>query len=287
VARKKPATAETRRPAGWAVQSPVRQSKLADQLYEQILDRIVGGGLAIGGKLPSESQLSELFGVSRPVVREALSRLQADGVVMSRHGSGSYVQRRPNQAFALLAPIGDVANLMRCMEFRIALEGEAASLAARRRTEADLARLEKALAELEIVMASGEVGVEADREFHVAIASATQNQLFVHAMEVFSEQTLKGMQLARSLSLRRSAERLRLVQQEHNPSSRRSRRKIPCWPATPCAPTSTTPASASSRTARSRKRCRAFSRRPRSLDRRCNDAELARPSARIGRSRSV
>jgi GntR family transcriptional regulator, transcriptional repressor for pyruvate dehydrogenase complex len=216
VARKKPATAGGRRSHGWAVQSPVRQSKLADQLYEQILDRIVGGGLAIGGKLPSESQLGELFGVSRPVVREALSRLQADGVVMSRHGSGSYVQRRPNQAFALLAPIGDVANLMRCMEFRIALEGEAASLAARRRTEADLARLEKALAELEIVMASGEVGVEADREFHVAIAAATQNQLFVHAMEVFSEQTLKGMQLARSLSLRRSAERLRLVQQEHN-----------------------------------------------------------------------
>ena len=58
--------------------------------------------------------------------------------------------------------------------------------------------------------------MEADREFHVAIAAATQNQLFVHAMEVFSEQTLKGMQLARSLSLRRSAERLRLVQHEHN-----------------------------------------------------------------------
>jgi len=158
VAGRKAAIAGARRAQGWAVQSPVRQSKLADQLYEQILDRIVNGGLAVGGKLPSESQLGELFGVSRPVVREALSRLQADGVVISRHGSGSYVQRRPNQAFALLAPTGDVANLMRCMEFRIALEGEAASLAARRRTEADLTRLEKALAELETVMARGEVG---------------------------------------------------------------------------------------------------------------------------------
>jgi DNA-binding FadR family transcriptional regulator len=216
VAGKKAAMADGRRPQGWMVQSPVRQSKLADQLYEQILERIVSGGLAVGGKLPSESQLGELFSVSRPVVREALSRLRADGVVISRHGSGSYVQRRPNQAFTLLAPTGDVANLMRCMEFRIALEGEAASLAARRRSEADLARLEKALAELETVMARGEVGVEADHEFHVAIAAATQNQLFVHAMEIFSEQTLKGMQLARSLSLRRNAERLRLVQQEHN-----------------------------------------------------------------------
>ena len=213
--KRKSAGAVSKLPEGWEVQSPVRQSKLADQLYEQILDRIVSGSLPVGGKLPSESQLGDLFGVSRPVVREALSRLQADGVVVSRHGSGSYVQRRPNQAFAALAPIGDVANLMRGMEFRIALEGEAASLAARRRTEADLARIERALAELEVVTARGEVGVEADRDFHVAIAAATQNQLFVHAMEVFSEQTLKGMQLARSLSLRRSTERLRLVQQEH------------------------------------------------------------------------
>lgn len=215
LAKKQTLTSSRTRPQGWKVQSPVRQLKLADQLYEQILNRIVSGGMAVGSRLPSESQLAELFGVSRPVVREALSRLQADGIVVSRHGSGSYVQRRPNQAFALLAPIGDVANLMRCMEFRIALEGEAASLAARRRTEADLAQIERALAELEMVMKRGEVGVEADRQFHVAIAAATQNQLFVQALEFFSEQTLKGMQLARSLSLRRSAERLRLVQQEH------------------------------------------------------------------------
>jgi GntR family transcriptional repressor for pyruvate dehydrogenase complex len=204
-----------KRAEDWSVQSPVRQSKLADQLYEQILGKVVSGALPVGGKLPSESQLGGLFGVSRPVVREALSRLQADGVVVSRHGSGSYVQRRPNQAFAALAPSGDVADLMRCMEFRIALEGEAASLAARRRTEVDLAKLEQALADLERVIEQGEVGVEADRQFHVAIATATQNQLFVHAMDVFSEQTLKGMQLARSLSLRRSTERLRVVQQEH------------------------------------------------------------------------
>jgi len=197
------------------VPAPLRQSKLADQLYEQILAKIVSGALTEGGKLPSEGQLCELFGVSRPVVREALSRLQADGVVISRHGSGSFVQRRPNQAFAQLAPIGSVADVMRCLEFRVALEGEAAALAAGRRSEADLARLEAALAELDQVIASGEVGSEADRSFHVAVAAASQNQLFVHAMEVYAEHTLKGMELARRLSLRRSARRLQLVQQEH------------------------------------------------------------------------
>jgi GntR family transcriptional regulator, transcriptional repressor for pyruvate dehydrogenase complex len=74
------------RPQGWKVQSPVRQLKLADQLYEQILNRIVSGGMAVGSRLPSESQITELFGVSRSVMREALSRLQADGIVLSRQG---------------------------------------------------------------------------------------------------------------------------------------------------------------------------------------------------------
>src|SRR5438552_2716669 len=69
----------TRPEVGWQVPAPLRQSKLADQLYEQILAKIVSGPLPEGGKLPSEGQLCDLFGVSRPVVREALSRLQADG----------------------------------------------------------------------------------------------------------------------------------------------------------------------------------------------------------------
>ncbi|MGF7160863.1 DNA-binding FadR family transcriptional regulator [Rhodoligotrophos appendicifer] len=199
----------------WQAQSPSRPSRLADQLYGQILDRIVSGAMPEGEKLPSESQLCELFGVSRPVVREALSRLQADHLVISRHGSGTFVQRRPNQAFALLTPIEDVADLMRCMEFRIGLEGEAAYLAASRRSEADLERMKRAFDGLEQVIASGDVGSEADREFHVAIAAAAQNRLFVQTMEVLADHTLRGMELARKLSLRQSARRLQLVQQEH------------------------------------------------------------------------
>jgi GntR family transcriptional repressor for pyruvate dehydrogenase complex len=200
----------------WQVQSPSRPSRLADQLYGQILDRIVSGALPEGEKLPSESQLCELYSVSRPVVREALSRLQADRVVISRHGSGTFVQRRPNQAFSLLAPIDDIAGLMRCMEFRIGLEGEAAFLAATRRTEADLDRMKRAFDELENVIARGEIGSEADQAFHVAIGAAAQNQIFVQMMEVLSEHTLRGMELARTLSLRQSTRRLQLVQQEHS-----------------------------------------------------------------------
>lgn len=208
-------TAKPKHTEKWKIQAPRRQSNLADQLYEQILGRIVSGALPVNSKLPSEIQLAALFEVSRPVVREALSRLQADGIVLSKHGSGSFIQRRPGPAFALLAPPGDVASLMRCIELRIALEGEAAALAARRRTEDDLSNLERALGELDAVIDRNEVGVEADLKFHLAIATASQNLLFVQSLESLSEHTLKGMQLARSLSLRRSKERLNLVQQEH------------------------------------------------------------------------
>lgn len=209
------ASRKTKPPVDWSVRSPLRQSRLGDQLYEQILEKIVSGGLPEGGKLPPESRLCEVFGVSRPVVREALSRLQADGIVVSRHGSGSFVQRRPNKAFSLLAPIGDVADLMRCMEYRIALEGEAAFLAADRRTDGDLKMMAQALQDLDKVIASGEVGGEADRSFHLAIASAAQNRFFMPAMETIAEHTMKGMELARKLSLRRSVQRLHLVQAEH------------------------------------------------------------------------
>jgi DNA-binding FadR family transcriptional regulator len=211
-----PGAQKVRLKTEWQAQQANRPSRLADQLYGQILDRILSGAMVEGEKLPSESELCELYGVSRPVVREALSRLQADRVLVSRHGSGSFVQRRPQQAIPLLTPIGDVAELMRCMEFRIGLEGEAAYLAATRRSDADLTRMKRALEALEEIIAKGEVGHVADQNFHLAIATAAQNRLFLQSMSALAEHTLKGMELARNLSLRQSARRLQLVQQEHS-----------------------------------------------------------------------
>jgi DNA-binding FadR family transcriptional regulator len=199
----------------WKIKLPHRSANLADQLYEQILDRIVTGLIPVDAKLPSETQLTKIFSVSRPVVREALARLQADEIVLSKHGAGTFVQRRPGAAFAQLAPSGDVASLMRCLELRIALEGEGAALAARRRTETSLATIERALTDLDDVIARNEIGVEADLSFHRAVALATQNQLFVQTLESISGIARQGMNLARSMSLRRSQERLNLVQREH------------------------------------------------------------------------
>ncbi|WP_048878201.1 FadR/GntR family transcriptional regulator [Acidocella aminolytica] len=193
-----------------------RAARLADQLYEQIVAQIIDGTLPEGERLPSEAKLCELYGVSRPVVREAIFRLQADGLVHTRHGAGTYVAKRPRDEFLRLAPIGGMADLMRCYELRIALEGEAAALAALRQQPESMARIDDALMALDNAVASHEIGVEADHLFHVAIACATQNELFIQSLDALSAHIFAGMHVARSLSLAApDPARLQAVQAEH------------------------------------------------------------------------
>jgi GntR family transcriptional regulator, transcriptional repressor for pyruvate dehydrogenase complex len=193
----------------------VHRPKLADQIYEQLLQQIANGTYPTGARLPSESALAEGFGVSRPVLREALSRLRADGVVMSRHGSGSYVERRPHADLLKLGPVGNIADLMRCYELRVAIEGEAAFLAATRRTQDDVSAMREALRELDRAIAKRELGAEADLHFHLAVMRASKNRLFENALEALSTHISQAMSLARRLSLRASLARMQLVQQEH------------------------------------------------------------------------
>src|ERR1700730_3201445 len=190
--------------------------RLADRIYERIIKQIVVGEFHIGERLPSENQLGTELGVSRAVVREALARLQADGVTIARRGAGTYVQRQPGREFLRLAPIGGIADLMRCFEFRVALEGEAASLAALRRNDDDLNTIEGAFERLNLINAAGELGVEEDIIFHAAIAAASRNQLFIQTLEALAKHVFNGMNLTRHISLSRNKRRLALVQEEHS-----------------------------------------------------------------------
>lgn len=193
----------------------VRPPRLADQLYAQLHQQITVGRYPQDSRLPSEFDLCAAFGVSRPVVREALSRLKADGLVESQRGAGSYVRRRPNAELLRLAPIGGLPELVRCMELRCALEGDAAYLAASRRTDADLAEMQGALRDLDQAIAAREVGHEADFRFHRAVATACRNELFVSTLQSLSAQIFDYMRVMRSLALRSSYGRWRLVQSEH------------------------------------------------------------------------
>jgi GntR family transcriptional regulator, transcriptional repressor for pyruvate dehydrogenase complex len=191
------------------------EAKLSAGIYEQLFERIVGGEFPVNARLPSETELARRFGASRPVVREALARLRDDGLIVSRQGSGSYVKRRPDQAVLQFVPVGSIADIQRCFEFRVGLEGAAAALAATRWEEHDLAQIKKAFRELEACIEAGQLGVDADECFHRAVAEATHNPYQILVQTSLQPHIAFGMTLTRNLSLLRAAERLRAVQDEH------------------------------------------------------------------------
>lgn len=193
-----------------------RDRTLSDRAYEHILSMIVQGQFPVGSKLPTEHMLSAQLSVSRPVLRQALKNLREDGVIVSRQGSGSYVQRRPDGAVLDIAPVGSIADIQRTFEFRAAIEGEAAFLAAQRRSDADIARLKSALDVLDQCVRDGELGVTADEAFHLAVCLAADNTYFVAARSAMESNILTGMNLTRNLSLTKSKDRLLLVQKEHD-----------------------------------------------------------------------
>jgi GntR family transcriptional regulator, transcriptional repressor for pyruvate dehydrogenase complex len=190
-------------------------AKRSAAIYDGIVGLIVSGEFAENTRLPSEIELSRRFSASRPVVREALARLRDDGLVVSRQGSGSYVRRRPDDAVLRFVPVGSIADIQRCFEFRVGLEGAAAALAAERWQGTDLAEIRSAYKALELCIRTGQLGVDADSLFHQAIARATHNHYFVSVQLSLQAHISLGMNLTRNLSMLRTDARLRLVQDEH------------------------------------------------------------------------
>ncbi|HDZ74330.1 MAG TPA: FadR family transcriptional regulator [Aurantimonas coralicida] len=192
-----------------------KRQTLADQLYGQILEQIVSNILKQGERLPSEHQVATAFGVSRPVVREALRKLQEDGLVEARRGVGTFVRRRPSEKLIEFATAGSVAGLMRAMEARLTVEHATARMAALRASQKDIARIETTLQELEASMLSRVPSVEADYQFHCAIAAASGNEVFVAMLECTRDSIKQGIDVAQKLTREGSQARLDTVLREH------------------------------------------------------------------------
>ena len=208
------ATTEPSGTAGLTLR-PGRRERLGDQLYGQILQQIVSGALQEGDKLPSENEICRRFNVSRPTVREALMRLNADGLVVSRQGAGSFVQRRPSGHLTRLADAADVAGMLRCIEVRIGLEGQAASLAAQRRTAAQLEAIARAFAGLRESFAQGKTAAPSDLAFHVGVARASGNDLFSDLLATLRTGMEHSMAVALGITREGSKDRARRVIEEH------------------------------------------------------------------------
>ncbi len=145
-----------------------------------VTDKILRGELLPGDKLPTEPALMREFGVSRSVVREAMSRLQAAGLIQTRQGIGSFVLATLPRTPAPMEPVKDLKlqQKLAMLELRLGLESDAAALAAMRRTPAQLAAMEKALADFESQMNSGGDTSSSDFLFHQLVASATGNEYY-------------------------------------------------------------------------------------------------------------
>jgi GntR family transcriptional regulator, transcriptional repressor for pyruvate dehydrogenase complex len=190
--------------------TPARRWRLADVLYGQLLMRIVNGDVAEGDRLPSEAEIGKMFGASRPVVRQALMQLQMDGLVYARKGAGTFVRMRPPARLNAFVEPADVASYLRSFELRTAVESEAARLAALRRTRNHLKAIKDAARALEDAITRKETGHEQDFGFHMAIAEATDNELFVRVLEELAD-TMHGS-MAMGLSLTRTGSDLRRSQ---------------------------------------------------------------------------
>lgn len=157
---------------------------LALELVASLGDRIRDGRLAPGDKLPTEAAIMGEFGVSRTVVREALSKLQASGLVETRHGIGTFVVGFGDAAPFRIAPeqFATLRDVVAVLELRIGLETEAAALAAQRRSADNLADMRSALDAFAAAIEEGRDAVGPDFQFHLEVARATQNDHFVDLM---------------------------------------------------------------------------------------------------------
>jgi DNA-binding FadR family transcriptional regulator len=192
-----------------------KTSGLADRIYSDILNSIIEGEFKEGDRLLTEHALAERFSTSRPTVREALARLRADGIIVTRRGSGTTVGRRPDPDVRRFAPLETLSDIRRCYEFRVVTEAGAAALAARHADESDIAAIQAAWDELERVIETQGIGAKDDFALHLAIARASKNQFFITVMSFIEEQVVFSMNLSRNLSLVKTLERQRLVQAEH------------------------------------------------------------------------
>jgi DNA-binding FadR family transcriptional regulator len=185
------------------------KATLADRVTGLLAQQIRDGEFAHDERLPSEMELTERFGVSRTVIREAISRLKSEGLVGSRRGSGTVVLgANPATPFRLDLQVGDVrdsmAAVLRVIELRRGVEGEMAALAAQRRSKAQNQAIQQALQAIDQAAQEGRDGVREDFAFHAAISNAAHNPLYTSLVQFLSQFLHAAIRVSRMNEARRS-----------------------------------------------------------------------------------
>jgi GntR family transcriptional regulator, transcriptional repressor for pyruvate dehydrogenase complex len=187
------------------------------ELTQKLAAEIRSGRLSPGSQLPTEQEMSAATGVSRTVVREAVSALRAEGLVVTRQGLGAFVatdvQRRPFRIDPdALKSRSDIAQIL---ELRMSLEIEASGLAAERRTAEDLVHIKAALDAIDAEIEAGANAVDTDFKFHLAIFRAAQNRYFPEFLEFLGHFIIPRMLVNAIGNDSQRRQYLRRIQTEH------------------------------------------------------------------------
>lgn len=198
---------------------PVRAHRnLTAEVVERLAAEIRSGRLKPGGRLPTEQELMSVLGVSRTVVREAVAALKADGLVTTRQGAGAFVSSDDSRVPFRIAPEGlaTIDDVLDVMELRLAVEVEAAGLAAERVTPSSRRSVEAALEAIEPAIARGEGAVAEDFAFHLAIAKATGNAHFVQFLSFLGRHVIPRQSIRAAVSTPEETRAyLARIQKEH------------------------------------------------------------------------
>ncbi|KAA0910521.1 FadR/GntR family transcriptional regulator [Pusillimonas sp. ANT_WB101] len=213
---------------GPGIEKVQKSGTLADQVTDVLLHEIQENKFPVHSRLPSEAELTKRFGVSRTVIREAVSRLKSEGLVGSRRGSGTRVlEANIAKPFRLDVNLQDsVLAVLRVIELRRGVEAEMAALAAERRTSAQNSRIKKAFDNIRKAEIEGRDGVDEDVAFHTAISQASGNPLYTSLLSFLSQYLRTAMHVTRTNEAQRQ-DFSRQVHSEHAAIMKAISRKDP------------------------------------------------------------
>lgn len=165
----------------------VRTSRLYEQIVQQIEESVLKGTLKPGDQLPAERELAQQLGVSRTAVREAVKTLREKGLVEAYSGRGTFItdgtSQAARQSFDLMVKLGQAEGSPHLAELRLILEPGIAALAAARIQEPEIAALREAVTVMDGAQRDPEAYIEADLDFHLALAEAAANPLILSLID--------------------------------------------------------------------------------------------------------
>lgn len=181
---------------------PIKKKKLFEEIITAMENYIQVEDISPGDKLPSENELSAIFQVSKTAVREAMSVLQANGIIEKRSGAGIFLKDIGGEGIGARVTnhLLNRKELYEILEFRRGIETEAVALAAERATEEDVRLILQAHDKLKEAHSNGELGLEEDYMFHYSIILASHNSIYKEVFDIVAEKFEEGMRLSKMQS---------------------------------------------------------------------------------------